>query len=132
MALTFRLYVFISMFCMPSWVNACSMTFQGDEFLKMSVNKGVGPESNCYEINLADNTFYAPPNKGCVLLFDSHNWLATGWVFENIQGKGGFTISSKDNTIAVTLNKKGGFTLKSLTVSSTLESCNNIKLDDVL
>jgi hypothetical protein len=117
---------------LPFWANACSVTFQGDEFLAMSANKGIALESSCYEINLAENTFYAPHNKGCFVKFNSAKWLRSGWEFENIQGKGGFTISSQGSVILVNLDKKSGFVLKSLKVSSVLDNCDNIKLNDVL
>ncbi|MBV1891857.1 MAG: hypothetical protein KUG60_00975 [Gammaproteobacteria bacterium] len=120
---------FISIGCL-----GCSKIFAGDAFLLKAHNKGINPSSTCYTADLPKNSFYAFPTKKCMIVFDSSSWLVEGWVFKDIEGKGRFTASKENDAIKVVIEKKGGFTLKTVTISSSLspDKCKNANLADVL
>ena len=79
------------------------------------------PESDCETVNLAENAFYAWPDKACTVVFDPKDWLPDGQVFADLHGGGSFSSQRSAGSITVTIKEKKGFVLHEIIVEN--ESC---------
>jgi hypothetical protein len=115
---------------------ACQVTLDGSQVLKRAHERGLKPRSDCLLVDLAKNQFYAPSNVKCTVTLEVMNWLRPDWDYVALSGAGRFTSSVKDGEVAITIESGGGFTLRTLSVSSarglTDAVCKTMRTDDVM
>ena len=111
---------------------ACIISFSGDNFLKVSQQKGLPLVSDCYRADRVNNVFYAFPAKACMIKIQSNQWLRAGWSFTDMRGKGRFVVSRDDQQITIKIEEGGGFKVESVTLSSESANCDEASLASVL
>ncbi|MEO6798722.1 MAG: hypothetical protein ABI178_02110 [Rhodanobacter sp.] len=115
---------------------ACKVEFDGAAFLQAAAQRGLEPEhrSECDEVSISDNRFYAPPLSSCELFFTNAAWLTAGARFDNVKGQGSFTAHVDPAGVDIKISPGGGFYLKKVTVAATVAtaSCKDVSIEDVL
>jgi hypothetical protein len=112
----------------------CPVTFNGSEFLLAASQKGISLSSPqaCSVVQPASNKFYAPPSRGCAILFENGTWLKSNAQFTALRGVGSFTSTKTEAGIIVQIATRGGFRLRDITITVPQKDCSKVQIDSVL